>query len=69
MTSGVAMAGGACMGSGVVVFVRAGAAIRSLPMVAELLTFGAFVCWGCRKVFLCPPWLTENCYSMFPESL
>jgi hypothetical protein len=73
VTLSAAVAGGAYMGSCVVVFVRADAtylcAITSLPVVAELLTFGALIRWACRKVFRCSSWLTENYHSMFQESL
>jgi hypothetical protein len=69
VTPSTAVAGGAYIGSCVVVFVRADTAdlcpVASLPVVAELLTFGALIRSAWRKVFRCPSWLTENYHSMF----
>jgi hypothetical protein len=73
VTSSTAVARGAKMGSCVVVFVCTVATylftVTSLPVVAELFTFGALIRGACREVFYCPPWLAENHYCMFQESL
>jgi hypothetical protein len=72
VTPSAAVTGGTGMGSYVVLFVCADTAdlcpAASLPVVAELLTFGALIYWAYRKGFRYPPWLTENYHSMFQGS-